>query len=66
MTREAGKGDARRAGHGYQEGASRIWPQPPKHCPACGYLPSWCTCTDDGPEQPNADDATGIKKPLTP
>ena len=56
------KGHSRRPGEGYHEGAARIWPDPPKHCPACGKLPSWCVCTDDGLEQ-DATDRNGA--PLT-
>lgn len=54
MASNAGKGGARRPGTGYAEGADRIWPEPPKYCPGCGMLPSWCACTDDGPGQDEA------------
>lgn len=53
---DAGKGSARRPGEGFAEGADRIWPPTPKHCPACGYLPAWCICTNDGLGQENEEE----------
>ncbi len=31
-----------------------VMPRTQKHCPGCGYLPSWCVCTQDGPGQDEA------------
>lgn len=32
-----------------------IMPRAQRHCPGCGFLPSWCVCTEGGP----ADGAQG-------
>lgn len=50
------KGSQQRPGEGFAEGADRIWPPTPKHCAACGYLPAWCICTDDGPGRENEEE----------
>lgn len=63
---EAGKGGARRPGEGYADGATRIWGEQGRFCRGCGFRPDWCTCTKDGPGQPDADDTKGIEKALTP
>lgn len=44
----------------FEANRDRIWPPTPKHCLACGYVPAWCICTDDGPGQEN--EATETKE----